>query len=107
MALYAKYFKGLILDTETSLPEKLDVYACNNENNIIVMVINKENKSQVAEVILEENRQSQNAISFFHNFPGFSLTCIKIPFDYKNDLGEYWEYGERQIDRIIDNNSSL
>lgn len=107
LALYARYFKGNILDTETSIPEKLNVYACNNKDKIIVMVINKEKKSFYTEIILKKGEENEDTIRFFHNFPALSLTCIKIPINNKDNLAECWEYGKRQIDGIIYNNSNL
>lgn len=106
LALYAKYFKGTILDVETSLPEKLNVYACNNEGDTIIMVINKEKKSYFTEVILQEE-ENKDSISFFYNFPALSLTCIKTPINKEDNLIECWEYGDRQINGTIDNNSNL
>ncbi|MBZ9577967.1 CIA30 family protein [Patescibacteria group bacterium] len=107
LALYSLNFKGSILDAGSSLPGRLNVYACNNGDNIIVMVVNKEKKSFYTEVILEEGPEGEDAISFSHNFPALSLTCIKILANKSNNLAEYWEYGEQQINGIIDNNPSL
>jgi len=105
--LYARNFKGNILNTRTTLPEKLNVYACNNGGNIILMVINKEASSLFAEVILKDEEKNKDKINFFHNFPAYSLTCIKIPLDSNGDLAECWEYGERQINPVLDNNTGL
>jgi len=107
LALYSLNFKGTILDAGSSLPEKLNVYACNNRDNIIIMVVNKEKQSFYTEVILEEGPESEDSISFSHNFPALSLTCIKILANKSNSLAECWEYGEQQINGTVDNNSGL
>lgn len=98
MALYARYFKGVILDTETSKPESLNVYACKNENALVIMAINKKDRPLHTEVILKE--KDKDTLGFLHDFAALSLTCIRIPADKKDNLAECWEYGKRQIGRI-------
>jgi hypothetical protein len=95
MLLYARYFKGILLNTETSAPEKINAYACNSTGDVIIMVINKEKRPYLTEVILQS--EAMDATRFLHNFPSLSLTCIKIDKNRANNLAECWEYGRQQI----------
>ena len=95
LALYAKYFNGVILDVKSSLPEKLNVYACNNQGDIVIMAVNKDNLSHKAKVLLEANKQGK--ADFTHLFPAFSITCIKINKNNPNQVADCWEYGQEQI----------
>jgi hypothetical protein len=97
-SLYSQYFQGSLLETRTTLPEKLNVYACNNNGSIIVMVINKTSQPYFTGLQLKSNNSK---ISFAHIFPAFSLTCIEIKEHQKRKLAQCWEYGEQQINRIV------
>jgi hypothetical protein len=105
LALYAKYFNGIILDAKSSLPEKLNVYACSNNTDIIIMAVNKDNIAHKTRVLVDCGRQKK--ISFVHIFPALSLTCLKITGNNPNFIADCWEYGRQQINRNISNNPDL
>lgn len=98
-SLYSNYFQGFLLDAKTTLPEKLNVYACNNNGDIIIMVINKTSQNYFTGLRLKSKNKR---ISFAHTFPAFSLTCIEIKERQKRDLAQCWEYGKQQINRVMD-----
>lgn len=93
--LYARYFKGTMLDAKSSLSDRLNAYACNNNGDIVIMVVNKDNIMHRARVLLEGGKPG--GISFIHVFPALSLTCIKIDKVNPNYMAECWEYGQQQI----------
>lgn len=93
-SLYSEHFHGFLLDAKTNLPEKLNVYACNNKNGTTIMVINKDGQSYSSGIRI----RLKNTETFFsHTFPAFSLSCIKINEYQKGSLAQCWEYGQQQI----------
>jgi len=92
--LYSRHFRGYLLDVKNTLTDKLDIYACDNNGDIIIMVINKQNQPCLAEI----TAKSGKAGFFTHSFPALSLSCIKIKD--KSSLAECWEYGQGQIRSI-------
>ncbi len=93
-SLYSEHFQGFLLDAKTNLPEKLNVYACNNKNDTIIMVINKDKQAYFTGIRVK----SKNSETFFsHTFPALSLSCIKINEHQKRNLTQCWEYGQQQI----------
>lgn len=107
LSLYAKYFKGTILNSNSSLPEKLNVYACSNEGYITIMVINKGAKKYTSKIIIKNDKVNKNMLSFTYNFPALSLTCIRVSANEGSNLAECWEYGREQINRDLNNCSYL
>lgn len=92
--LYSEHFHGLLLDAKTNLPEKLNVYACNNKNGTTIMVINKDRQPYFSGIRVK----SENNETFFsHTFPALSLSCIIINEHQKRNLAQCWEYGQQQI----------
>ncbi len=100
LGLYSKHFQGFLLDAKTTLPEKLNVYASNNNGDIIIMVINKTSQPYFTGIRL---KLKNTKTSFAHTFPAFSLSCIEIKKHQKRNLAQCWEYGEQQINRAISN----
>lgn len=105
MSLYAKWFKGVVLDVESSGAEALKVHACKNEDGLVIMAINKEKRPFYAELTLKEG--DRGPLSFVHDFAPLSLTCIKVPLDKRENTAECWEYGEDQINGNIGYNPNL
>jgi hypothetical protein len=95
LTLYAGYFKGVMLDVKSSLSDRLNAYACNNNGDIVIMAVNKDNIAHQARVLLETEKK--NGVSFIHDFPALSLTCIKIDKNNPDHTVECWEYGRQQI----------
>lgn len=106
--MYSNYFKGYILDSESSLPGGLDIHAAKNKNEIVAMVINKEKRLLAASVTIKNDGKTGDGTVFFKEFPGLSLTCLRLFLnDNKNVTGEYWEYGEHEINGAIHSRSDL
>ncbi|MBN2482670.1 MAG: hypothetical protein JXD21_00545 [Candidatus Omnitrophica bacterium] len=100
--LFSRYFHGRILKVTTSLSGAFNIYACQNDSDIIMMVINKNGKELTGEITVAGQEISERARTFLYTFPALSLTCLRIPFDAHEDLVESWEYGQAQIYEPVD-----
>jgi len=93
-SLYANNFRGQMLNAITTIPEKLNVYACKNGVGTVIMVVNKERRPYVSAVRIKTKKQ---AAGFLHRFPALSLTCFNIKEQGSKFSGDCWEYGEKQL----------
>jgi hypothetical protein len=95
VALYAKYFNGVTLNVTNSLSERLNVYACNNKGDTVIMAVNKDTVTHQAKFLFEGKDKKESG--FLHSFPPLSITCIKINRNDLKQAAECWEYGKQQI----------
>jgi len=93
LALFARYFNGNILDVKSTNSEKLSIYSCSRQDDIVIMAINKDNFAKKARILLRVKGGSD--FSLF--FPAMSLTCIRIDKNNPSQKAECWEYGREQI----------
>lgn len=107
LSLYAKYFNSQSLEAVSTLPEKLNVYACDNGEKIVLMVVNKQSQVYETQVILSKNREDENPTIFSYSFPPLSLTCLRVSRKGIAKDIDCWEYGVRQIDRTISSDTNL
>ncbi|MDD5060212.1 MAG: glycoside hydrolase family 44 protein [Candidatus Omnitrophica bacterium] len=94
LALFARYFNGNILDVKNTNSERLSIYSCGRQDDIVIMAINKDNFAKKARILLKVKGESD--FSLF--FPAMSLTCIRIDKNNPSQKAECWEYGREQID---------
>lgn len=99
MMLYARYFKGTVLTASSDKGDLLNVYACDDgEGSIVLMVVNKNGrKDYPTKIQLSGYTGKALEGTFSYTFKEYSLTCIKIPKDKAKTEAEVWEYGTEQI----------
>ncbi len=102
-SLFANNFKSFVLNAQSSLAQKLNVYACQDDTTIVAIIINKEAVSHLTQVSIDPKEKDKDLLNFDCLFPGYSITCIKIPLDQTQKNIECWQYGSDQIKSIVEN----
>ncbi|MFH1239119.1 MAG: glycoside hydrolase family 44 protein [bacterium] len=96
--LYSQHFRGKVLIADSNKSDLLNIYACDDENgNIVLMVVNKDNKDYATAINLIGYEGTAIKNKFYINSRKYSLTCIKIPQDKKSSMADVWTYEEEQI----------
>ncbi len=100
LQLYAKHFKGLVLDAivdsnASGESETVSAYACDDgKGYIVVMLVNEEETETVADIQLKGLTADAAAIKVI--LPRLSLSCVKLEKG-GNIAGDLWSYGADQL----------
>jgi hypothetical protein len=104
LMLYSQHFKGTVLTAQSSRSDQVNVYACNDgEKHLVLMIVNKDAKDHRVQIRLSGYQGNAVRERFGIQSPGYSLTCMRIPMTAGQGPAEMWVYGEKQIRSVPSN----